>query len=151
MTVRSWLRPPITSGKKIDGRIDAKTAKWIAEKIGKQIGGKTGVRTHGLMLVVHCEGSIVPIMSPASMAEKAGRMLVPPRWIARTGRKEWTVLTNSTGRRDRTDLRGLTGQIGWNDRNVRIDLIGRSVRNGQNDRNGRTNRSGPAGTNTAGG
>jgi ppGpp synthetase/RelA/SpoT-type nucleotidyltranferase len=34
MTVRSWLRPPITSGKKIDGRIDAKTAKWIAEKIG---------------------------------------------------------------------------------------------------------------------
>lgn len=90
------------------------------------------------------------------MGGKAGRMLVPPRWIARTGRKEWTVLTNSTGRRDRTDPRGLTGrivQIVWNDRNVRIDLNGRSVQSVQsvrNGQNGRTNRSDQAGTNTAG-
>jgi hypothetical protein len=84
------------------------------------------------------------------MGEKAGRMLVPPRWIARTDRKEWTVLTNSTGRRDRTDPRGLTGQIVWNDRNVRIDLTGRSVQSVRNGQNDRTNRSGPAGTNTAG-
>jgi hypothetical protein len=105
------------------------------------------------MLAVHCEDSIVPIMSPASMAEKAGRMLVPPRWIARTGRTEWTVLTNSTGRRDRTDPTGLIGrivQIVWNDRNVRIDLTGRSVQSVRNGQNDRTNRSGPAGTNTAG-
>ena len=121
----------------------------IGVRIGRQIVAK-GV---GQMRVVSCGGWIGPILLPVNMGEKAGRMLVPPRWIARTGRKESIVLKKLTGQRDRTDPRGLTGRIVrivWNDPSVRIDLIGRngqSVRNGQN---GRTNRSGPAGTNTAG-
>lgn len=177
MTVRSWLRPPMMYARKIGGKIEGPTGnktavrtvrptvvkigRWTDERIGvktvkligARIGRWTGWKIAGPTPVVNCGGWIGPIALPVSMGEKAGRMLVLPRWIALTGRTEWTVLTNSTGRRDRTDPRGLTGQIVqivWNDRNVRIDLTGQSVRNGQNDRNGRTNRSGPAGTNTAG-
>lgn len=163
MTVRSWLRPPMMYARKIGGKIEGPTGNKTAVKIGRWTDERIGVKTVKLIgarigrwtgwtiagptPVANCGGWIGPTALPVSMGEKAGRMLVPPRWIARTGRKERTVLTNSTGRRDRTDPRGLTGQIVWNDRNVRIDLTGRS---GQNDRNGRTNRSGPAGTNTAG-
>lgn len=181
MTVRSWLRPPMMYARKIGGRIVGSTGnktavrtvrptvvkigRWTDERtderigvktvklIGARIGRGTGWKIAGPTPVVNCGGWIGPIALPVSMGEKAGRMLVPPRWIARTGRTEWTVLTNSTGRRDRTDPTGLIGrivQIVWNDRNVRIDLTGRSVQSVRNGQNDRTNRSGPAGTNTAG-
>ncbi|MDH4235965.1 MAG: hypothetical protein OEV17_01840 [Nitrospira sp.] len=193
MTVRSWLRPPRMSARKIGGRIEGptgnktavRTVRPTAVKIGNGTGGKiavkignltdekideriassivvrtvvkidrlTAVKIAGRMQGANFGASIELIMWPVSMVGKGETTLVRSKWIARTGRKEWTVLTNSTSRRDRTDPRGLTGrivQIVWNDRNVRIDLTGRSVQSVRNGQNGRINRSGPAGTNRAG-
>jgi len=119
----------------IEGKIVGKTAKWIDGRTVARTDRLIVVREVGRMQAVSCEDWIGPIALPVSMGERAVRMLAPLKWIARTGR------------RDRTDSRGLTGrivQIVWNDRSVRIDLTGRNVQSV------RTNQSGPAGTNTAG-
>lgn len=44
MTVRSWLRPPRMSARKIGGRIEGPTGNKTAVKIGKLIGGKIVVK-----------------------------------------------------------------------------------------------------------
>lgn len=45
MTVRSWLRPPRMSARKIGGRIDGPTGNKTAVKIGRWTDERIGVQT----------------------------------------------------------------------------------------------------------
>ncbi|HEX5645749.1 MAG TPA: hypothetical protein VFX56_02155 [Nitrospira sp.] len=131
MIVRLWLRPRMTFGKKIGAPTGGKIAGWNAEKIDVRIGGlieerivssrgvriaeKIVVTTHGPMLAELCEGSIVPIMSLASMGGKGGRMPVRPKWTDRTGR---SGSKESSGTSVWNDRIGLSGLNDWRDRNA---------------------------------
>ena len=79
------------------------------------------------MPAVLCEGSIVPIMSLASMAARDATMLVRSRWIDPTDRKDLSGPIDSrdqTGQTDRTDPIALNGRSGPRDRTNQSDLVG---------------------------
>lgn len=70
---------------------------------------------------VNFGGWIEPIMWPASMDGKDGKLLVPRRWIGLTGRNVW---------KGRITLTDRIGQNGRRDPNARIVLIDQTATDG---------------------